>query len=139
MQAGSAAVYWIVGAIVVIAIILIAIAASRRARSAQLQRRFGPEYERTVEATGDRSRAERDLAQRQERVRNLHIVELPAGARDRYAEEWRTIQSRFVDDPKGALGEADRLVSNVMRDRGYPMDDFRAANCRSLTGPSGSG
>jgi hypothetical protein len=57
-------------------------------------------------------------------VRKFHIEELPAGARSRYTEEWRTVQTRFVDQPREAVSEADRLVENVMRDRGYPMDDF---------------
>jgi hypothetical protein len=60
----------------------------------------------------------------------MHIEELPAGARERYTEEWRTVQTRFVDQPREALTDADRLVENVMRDRGYPMSDFeqRAAD-----------
>ncbi|HLI97969.1 MAG TPA: hypothetical protein VKT72_18015 [Candidatus Baltobacteraceae bacterium] len=63
-------------------------------------------------------------------MKRMHIEELPAGARDRYAEEWRTVQTRFVDQPREALGDADSLVENVMRDRGYPMSDFdqRAAD-----------
>jgi hypothetical protein len=35
-----------------------------------------------------------------------------------------------VDDPTGAVEEADGLIQSVMRERGYPMDDFeqRAAD-----------
>src|SRR5579864_3850253 len=130
MQTGSPFLYYIIGAVVVVAIIVLAIIASKRARSTGLQRRFGPEYERALERTGDRSEAERDLAAREARVRKFHIEELPAGARERYAEEWRTVQSRFVDEPRSALDQADRLVSSVMRDRGYPMESFeqRAAD-----------
>jgi len=124
MQTGTPAVYWIIGIVVIIAIVVIAIAASRRARSSQLQRRFGPEYDRTVQTTGDRAAAERELADREKRVKKLKIVDLPDGAKARYAEEWRTIQARFVDDPNNSLNDADRLVGSVMRDRGYPMDDF---------------
>jgi hypothetical protein len=60
----------------------------------------------------------------------MHIEELPAGARARYVEEWRTVQTRFVDQPREALKDADGLVTSVMRDRGYPMNDFeqRAAD-----------
>lgn len=121
---GSSSTLYIIAAVVVIAIIAAVIIGSQRARSARLQKRFGPEYDRTVRATGDRSAAEQELAQREARVRKFHIEELPAGARERYTEEWRTVQSRFVDEPKSALGEADRLVTNVMRDRGYPIEDF---------------
>lgn len=121
--------YIIVAVLVVVAIAIIIVVA-QRGKSARLQHRFGPEYERTVRETGDRKEAERELAAREARVRKFHIEELPAGARERYTEEWRTVQSHFVDEPRSALGEADRLVSNVMRDRGYPLEDFdqRAAD-----------
>lgn len=114
----------IVIAVVVVAAIVIAIVAAQRAKSARLQRRFGPEYDRTVRKAGDRTAAEKELAAREARVKKFHLEELPAGARDRYTEEWRTVQTRFVDEPQGALGEADALVANVMRDRGYPMENF---------------
>lgn len=121
--------YIIIAVLVVVAIAIIIVVA-QRAKSARLQHRFGPEYERTLRETGDRKEAERELASREERVRKFHIEELPAGARERYTEEWRTVQSHFVDQPQNALGEADRLVSNVMRDRGYPLENFdqRAAD-----------
>jgi hypothetical protein len=115
---------YIIIAVVVVVVVIAAIVLSQRARSARLQRRFGPEYDRAVRASGDRTAAERDLAQREARVRKFHIEELPAGARDRYTEEWRTVQTRFVDEPRAAITQADTLVSSVMRDRGYPMEDF---------------
>lgn len=131
MQTATPAIYYIIGAIIVVAIIIaVAMVASRSARSRRLQQRFGPEYDRTVRTAGDRTAAERELAARETRVKRMHIEELPAGARDRYTEEWRTVQTRFVDQPREALKDADRLVENVMRDRGYPMNDFeqRAAD-----------
>lgn len=131
MQTATPTVYYIIGAIIVVAIIIaVAVFASRNARSRRLQQRFGPEYDRTVRTAGDRTVAERELAARETRVKRMHIEELPAGARDRYTEEWRTVQTRFVDRPREALKDADRLVENVMRDRGYPMNDFeqRAAD-----------
>src|SRR5215471_19122910 len=96
----------------------------RHRRSRQLSSRFGPEYERAVEATGDRDQAERSLEQRVERRRELEIRELSPEAHDQYAGEWRAVQSHFVDDPRGAVDEADGLVSRVMSDRGYPEGDF---------------
>jgi hypothetical protein len=95
-----------------------------------LQQRFGPEYERTVERAEDRKQAEADLAARAKRRDELDIRPLPAAARDRYVEEWQRVQSRFVDDPRGAVQEADALIQSVMRERGYPVDDFeqRAAD-----------
>lgn len=127
MQAANPTIYYVIGAIVVIAIIVAIAFASGRARSRRLQQRFGPEYERTIRATGDRTAAERELQARENRVRRMHIEELPAGARERYTEEWRTVQTRFVDEPSAALQQADVLVTNVMRDRGYPMDNFDQA------------
>jgi hypothetical protein len=116
---------YVIAAVVVLLIIVVAVALARRNRSASLQKRFGPEYERTVNQTGSRTEAERELARRQERVKRMHIEELPAGAKSRYTEEWRTVQTRFVDEPKVALVNADQLITSVMRDRGYPTDrDF---------------
>ena len=39
-------------------------------------------------------------------------------------------QARFVDSPADAVAEADRLVTEVMAARGYPMEEFdqRAAD-----------
>lgn len=125
MQTVNPIVYYVIGAIVVVIVVaIIAAAASRNARSRRLQQHFGPEYDRTVRTTGDRTAAERELTSRVQRVKRMHIEELPAGARERYAEEWRTVQTRFVDQPREALAQADSLVANVMRDRGYPVSDF---------------
>jgi FtsZ-interacting cell division protein ZipA len=126
----NSTIYYVVGAIVVIAIVVALVYAIRAARSRELAKRFGPEYERTVRESGDKAAAERELAARQARVRKFHIEELPAGAKDRYGEEWRTVQTRFVDQPQAAVVDADHLVAAVMRDRGYPMENFdqRAAD-----------
>lgn len=120
----------IVAAAVLIVLAVVAIYMSGRRRSQGLQERFGSEYERTVEEEGGRRTAERELAERERQRERLDIIPLTAEARDRYAESWRTVQTRFVDDPAGAVGEADRLVTEVMRERGYPIDDFdqRAAD-----------
>ena len=117
-------IYYVVAAIVVIAIVVAVVYAMRAARSRALEKRFGPEYERAVRERGDRTEAERELAARQARVRKFHIEELPAGAKERYGEEWRTVQTRFVDEPRAAVVDADHLVVAVMRDRGYPMENF---------------
>lgn len=130
-MAGATSIWYVVIAIIaVIAMAAVVIIASARARSAKLRRKFGPEYERVVRASGDRSQAERDLRAREARVERFHIEELPAGARTRYVEEWRTVQTRFVDEPEAAVADADRLIENVMRDRGYPVENFeqRAAD-----------
>jgi hypothetical protein len=110
----------VVIAVIVIAAVGVALYAwNRNRRTQELSGRFGPEYRRAVEETGDRSAAERELQQRQERVQQMEIRSLPAEERERYAQEWRTVQARFVDDPSGAISLADRLVEEVMQARGF--------------------
>ena len=122
-------------ALIAIVIILAVVAFAfwmytKQRQRAELRGRFGPEYERAVDDYGERGRAEAALAARAERVEQLHIRPLAADESARYAEEWRAVQSRFVDQPEDAIGEADRLVGEVMQRRGYPMGDFdqRAAD-----------
>jgi hypothetical protein len=116
--------------VVVIVVLLAVLLGQRRRRTQRLQQQFGPEYQRTVARTGDQRTAEADLAAREQRRREFNIVALEPAARDRYLEVWRATQGRFVDDPAGTTREADILVAQVMRDRGYPVDDFeqRAAD-----------
>jgi hypothetical protein len=103
---------------------------SQRQRSVRLRERFGPEYERTQAETGDPRRAEAELAAREKRVQKFHIRALSREETARFSEVWRHIQTLFVDDPKGAISEADHLVNEVMSAKGYPMSDFdqRAAD-----------
>jgi hypothetical protein len=120
-------------AIIVIVVVLLAAAAFfawQRQRSRRLQERFGPEYDRTLERSGDRRAAEAVLAEREQRRRKLDVVELEPAARDRYRDAWQATQGKFVDDPVSATREADELVSSVMGERGYPIDEFeqRAAD-----------
>jgi hypothetical protein len=122
----------IIVAIVVIVAIVAAAAwwAGQRRRTERLQDRFGPEYERTVGTTQDRAKAESELEARQQRVDSLDIRPLPADAKARFGERWRVVQALFVDDPGNAVDEADGLIGEVMRARGYPVGDFeqRAAD-----------
>jgi hypothetical protein len=101
-----------------------------RTRTGRLRDRFGPEYDRVLDESETRRDAEGELTSREERRRELKIRPLPSVARRRYMSSWRAIQTRFVDAPEEALGEADRLVTEVMQERGYPMEDFdqRAAD-----------
>jgi hypothetical protein len=122
---------WIVIAIVaVIVIVAVAVSIVGKRRTTSLRDQFGPEYERTVGLAEDRRAAEGELAARRERRQGLDIRPLSPSARDGYVERWRRVQAGFVDEPGAALMQADRLVLIVMRERGYPMDDFeqRAAD-----------
>lgn len=118
---------WILLAVVAVAVIgAIVWYALRKQRTARLKEGFGPEYERTVRETGDRRDAEEQLTERRDRHEELDIRPLSPEACERYAERWRKVQAGFVDEPAGAVAEADTLVQEVMHERGYPMDDFEA-------------
>jgi hypothetical protein len=116
-------VWLIVAVVVILAVALVWRRASRR-RTERLKEAFGPEYERSKTEAGSRRKAESELAARQTRREGLDIRPLASEARDRYSAAWLQVQGRFVDAPGAAVTDADRLVSAVMRDRGYPMDDF---------------
>jgi hypothetical protein len=96
----------------------------RRKRTEQLRRRFGPEYERTVRESGSVVAAESRLQAREKRVERLHIRPLSADDAARFGAAWKSVQATFVDDPGSAVTEADRLVGELMRARGYPVGDF---------------
>ena len=85
-----------------------------------LRAKFGPEYDYVVEREGNQHRAEAELTKREAAVKKLHIRDLSPAERERYAEQWRRQQARFVDDPPGAISDADMLVTEVMTARGYP-------------------
>jgi hypothetical protein len=126
-MSSTSVVILVVVIVVILAIVAALVVVSRRRA---LQRRFGPEYDRALQSTDSKRDAEADLAARAERRDKLEIRPLPAAARDRYVDEWSRVQARFVDDPEGTVREADMLIQSVMRERGYPMDDFeqRAAD-----------
>jgi len=110
--------------------VIVALSINRRKRTERLKKHFGPEYERAVDEAGEQGAAEKDLVARQRKRQKLDIVALAPESRARYAESWRAVQIAFVDNPSISVGDADRLVTQVMRERGYPIDDFdqRAAD-----------
>jgi len=117
---------WQIAAIVAAVILVVAVAGwliYRQMKSRRLRAHFGPEYDRTVTEFGDRSRAEAELSRRQEHVRKLDIRSLSASDRVHFAEQWRLCQAQFVDDPAGAIASAERLLSEILRVRGYSSDN----------------
>ena len=98
----------------------------RRKQSHGLKERFGPEYGRTVEQLGSQSKAESELMARTKRVEGLNILPLEPAEATRFSEAWLNLQSRFVDNPKGVLMQADQLVRELMGKRGYPVGDFES-------------
>lgn len=123
----------VIGIVVAIVIVIVALVISwvvmRRRRRAELRRQFGPEYDRTVRERGV-SHGETVLLEREKRLEKFPIRELAPDERERFIGDWRRVQSKFVDDPPGAVSDADVLVTRLMQTRGYPMTDFeqRAAD-----------
>lgn len=111
----------IVVAVIVIGIVAVLVASGRRRA---LRERFGPEYDRVAEASESKRDADRALRGRVDERRSFMVKSLPAAAKDQYEQEWRAVQARFVDLPEQALAEADVLVTRLMRDLGYPIDQF---------------
>jgi len=111
--------------LLVLALVAGGVVLARQRRSQRLRDHYGPEYERSLEQTGDRKAAEAELAEREARHRELDIRELEPAERERFGDSWSAIQRSFVDDPARALLDADELVADIMRTRGYPRDaDF---------------
>jgi hypothetical protein len=117
---------WIVIAVVVVLVIIAVVAAamSKSRRRHHLQERFGSEYDRTLEGADRRRDAERDLRDREQRHDELELRPLSDASRQRYTQQWQDMQTGFVDRPQVAVADADRLVTDLMRERGYPVDDF---------------
>ncbi|MEP6760094.1 MAG: hypothetical protein ABJA93_01855 [Sporichthyaceae bacterium] len=120
----------IVIALVVLAVVALLIWASARNKARQsekrdqLRERFGPEYDRAVSEHGSEDEAASHLGDVAKTRDKLEIRDLTPAQRDRYTTDWMEVQSAFVDAPDAAVRDADRLVGAVMRDRGYPVDDF---------------
>ncbi len=117
-----------VAAIVIVAVLIWLYVRKRRGTTADLREKFGPEYDRAVLTHG--SKAEAKLAGREKRVESFNLRDLDSMEHERFSKSWEAVQSRFVDSPKGAVAEADDLVSCVMKAHGYPVSDFdqRAAD-----------
>ncbi len=132
----------IIGLIVVVIVVVAAIVvASGELRRARMRRQFGPEYDRLAQELGSKKKADAELTARQRRVDALHIHELSPEQQASYSGDWTAVQERFVDAPAEAVSTAGALIRNVMRDRGYPVDDTNASmealtvyHARSLDG-----
>lgn len=113
----------IILAVLAVVVVVVVWSVARLRRRHGLRGRFGDEYEIALDEQGSKRQADRELIARQERHEHLDIRPLDPQLRRRYAEQWRTTQARFVDEPSAALEEADHLVEDVMVERGYPVGD----------------
>jgi hypothetical protein len=74
--------------------------------------------------------AQKELRSREKKFNDLTIRPLTDEERVRYDKEWTDVQTSFIDKPGKAIGDADRLIIEVMQQRDYPLSDFnqRAAD-----------
>ena len=119
----------------VAAVIIVVTVFSSRRKTKRLKQHYGSEYERLVSETGSEKAAKRELTTRERNRDKLDIVPLAPAAFSDFSGRWQKVQAEFVDDPAAAVRVADRLVTEVMRQRGYPVDDFeqRAADISVTT------
>jgi len=118
----------IILAVIVVLVVLVAVAwlVVQQQRSTRLKRRFGAEYDAAVSQFHSKAKAEAELLRRERRVAGLTIVPLAPADSSRFSQSWTALQTRFVDNPKEVVTEADQLVRELMTKRGYPMGDFEA-------------
>jgi hypothetical protein len=125
---------WIFAAASVVIVVAAVIVATRllssRRKTARMKQHYGREYERLASEAGGEKAAEKELAARERKRDELEIVPLTPAALSDFTTRWSQVQTGFVDNPTTAVGVADRLITEVMRERGYPVDDFdqRAAD-----------
>ncbi len=124
----------LIAVVVILIVVFIAWLAIRRRRSQKLRQKFGPEYDYLVEKAGDQHTAEETLLEREKRVKKLAIQDLDPERLERYRKEWIEIQAGFVDKPHDSVEAADRLITEVLVARGFPVADFdqRAADISVL-------
>jgi len=122
---------WVLIAIAVVVVLALVVwQALATRRTDRLRKTFGPEYDRTVGTAGSKHDAEVDLKERADRRERLNVRPLPEESQQRYRDRWQKVQAQFVDDPQGAVANADALIASAMAERGYPVEDFeqRAAD-----------
>jgi hypothetical protein len=110
--------------VVIVALAIAAWAMIQRQKTMRLRGKYGTEYDRLAQTEGSARTAEGILEKREKRVSRFNIRPLREDERVRFANEWRLVQERFVDDPRGSVAEADRLISEALMARGYPMGEF---------------
>jgi hypothetical protein len=124
MNTATLTVLIILLVIIAAGVVLLVARQAQRRRSERLRERFGPEYDRAVEHADDRRAAESELAAREKRHRSFELRDLDPGQRREFEQRWADVQREFVDGPARAVTEADRLVVEVMKARGYPVAEF---------------
>jgi hypothetical protein len=94
----------------------------------------------TTAALAERKEEEEDLTpQQQEEEQEEEQAEpeqrgegtleplLPPEDSERYQQRWNDLQSRFVDEPRGTVKEADGLVAELMQELATSFSDTRSS------------
>jgi hypothetical protein len=125
---------WVILVIIAAVAIVIVLAVVLRAqKTKRLRSKFGPEYDYQVQQRGNTALAERELDRRTKRVGKFRLRALTPEECERFSNAWRDTQTRFVDDPRGAVAEADRLVHEAMEACGYPAGEVFEENAADLS------
>jgi hypothetical protein len=111
---------------VLVVLVLVAIAAKVFMQRKRLRDRFGPEYDRTVAERDNRLAAEKELSAREKKHTEFELKPLSSTAADSYSRHWAALQEQFVNSPEDAVKGADRLVTDLMAERGYPTEGYEA-------------
>jgi FtsZ-interacting cell division protein ZipA len=115
----------IVAVLIIAALVIAGSQMARRRRTERLRQQYGPEYDRALDRSESQREAESDLVDRSKRHEELELRTLDSSERADFERRWTDVQAQFVDDPDSAVRNADRLVTDVMSARGYPVDaDF---------------
>lgn len=122
-MSGTVILAVVLAVIVVVGAVMLAMRTGPRGRDRDLRHRFGPEYDRLAERNGDQKAVERELGQRIHDRDALSLRPLEQDERERYELTWRSMQERFVDDPRGAAQQAGQIISGLLTALGYPSED----------------
>ena len=136
--------YVIIGVAVVLVALIVwaAVSASRRKREREaLQQRYGAEYDRTVAMHRSKRAAIADLKEREQLHDQLELRNLNDVDRDLVRRHMATLQYRFVEDPSDVMLQTDRVMTEVLRAKGYPVADDRERSLRlfSVDHPEAAG
>jgi hypothetical protein len=113
--------------VLIVVVLLIAAGAAyavHAGRRKQLQKTFGPEYDRVVGDAGSRTEGERELREREKRHAELELRPLSAESTAKYSAAWQEVQIQFLDAPEAAVATADELTTRLIAERGYPTGEY---------------
>lgn len=110
--------------------------ARRRRERDELRERYGTEFDRAVSEHGSRRAAVADLRARESEHEALSLRDLNEPDLALVRQHMVQAQFRFVEDPSDALLRVERVMTEVLRAKGYPLpDQAQAARLFSVDHP----